>query len=231
MNNDRELYLEYRSRFVCDLLKYHGRTKVDSIADFGCGDGRLLAALTEKLGAAHAIGVDLDADPNRSSARIRYHRANFLDFTPDQRCELVTSIQVFEHVHEPWLNRYFDALKRACKPGGMILISTPNRWRPSNLVRVATLRRPAMMYPNPGIPGEEFLGHHRESSYREMAAYLDRHFSSPEWRFQVARTAPRSTGSLGVWMINLAIYCGLWLVWRPLCVSASHDHYAVILRR
>lgn len=228
---ENQLYRDYRLRFLLDMLRDQGETDFESVIDFGCGDGKLFESLVEAVGASRATGLDYRAPIERSRAGLTYEQTNFLDVNPTERFQLVTSIQVFEHIYEPWLERYFGALKRCCADGGTVLISTPNRWRPSNLIRAATLRNPRMMNANPGVPAEEHLGHHRESSYREFSQILHRFFPASEWGIHVARPLPRRIGSTLRWGINLAVYTLLWWAWRPLCVSASHDHYAIVRRR
>lgn len=223
-------YVSYRTRFICDVLKAEVGTHSDSLVDFGCGDGRIFETIAGLVGARRALGVDYRAPLERSTPIIEYRQANFFELAPDEPFQLVTSIQVFEHIYEPWLERYFAALQRCCAPGGTILISTPNRWRPSNIVRAITLRKPLMMNANPGVPPEQHLGHHRESSYRELAGILDRFFPCSQWRVRIARPRPRRIGSRSRWIANLAVHDLLCWAWIPLCVSASHDHYAVIRR-
>lgn len=234
--NEKNPYLEYRTSFIVDVLKDYGKTDFDSVVDFGCGDGRLFCALVDQLGANRGVGVDYRAPVGESKPPVEFVQTNFFEYSPSQSFDLVTSIQVFEHIYEPWLEKYFDAIKRCCNSNGTILISTPNRWRPSNIVRVMTFRKPWMMNANPGVPAEEHLGHHRESSYRELAEILGRFFPADQWRVQIARPAPRRIGSAGSigstarLALNLSVYYLLWWAWRPLCVSSSHDHYAVIQR-
>lgn len=229
--NDQDRYLLYRTRFIFDILATHGRTAFDSVADFGCGDGRMLCAMVKEAEAKRAIGIDFRAPVDRSTPQIEFAREDFFEFTPRDSYDLVTSIQVFEHIYEPWLPKYFDALGRSCRAGGTILISTPNRWRPSNIMRALSLRKPHMMNANPGIPAEQHLGHHRECSYRELSEIIGRFFPKPDWRFSISRPIPRQIGSTLRWTLNLGVYYALWWAWRPLCVSASHDHYVVVQRR
>ncbi len=228
--NDHDQALNYRIQFILDVLATHGRTSFDSIVDFGCGDGRLFRVLCEKLAVERAVGVDLRAPAEQSTPQIEFAREDFFEFRSGDPFDLVTSIQVFEHIHEPWLPKYFDALKRSCRPGGTILISTPNRWRPSNVIRAISLRQPHMMNANPGVPAEQHLGHHRECSYRELAELTARFFPADQWRVSIARPIPRAIGSPLRWILNLGVYYLLWFAWRPLCVSASHDHYVVAER-
>ena len=124
------------------------------------------------------------------------HRGNFLEEAPEEQYELVLSNQVFEHIYEPWLPKYFDSLKASCAPGGVILLSTPNRWRPKNILRVLTFRPPEMMNPNMGVPPEQHLGHHRECSWRELYKFINQYFQKPEWSICIVRLVPHPKGSL-----------------------------------
>jgi cyclopropane fatty-acyl-phospholipid synthase-like methyltransferase len=198
--------------------------------DLGSDDGSNLRRIAKSVKARTAMGVDFRAvDGVRHG--IHFRRGNILEFVPDQEYDLVISNQVFEHIYERWLPKYFAVLRRCCAPGGLILLSTPNRWRSRNLVRLATLRRPYIMNPNPGIPPEQHLGHHRECSYRELRTILREEFPGPEFRVRIFRAFPTSENSVSRWLAQVLVYVAAWPLWRLLFVSASQDHYAVIERR
>lgn len=210
-------------------LRKISRTRFDSILDLGCGDGSILRSLALQAHTKRAVGIDLTISDSNSGP-VSLYRGNILEYKPPELFDLVVSNQVFEHIYEPWLPRYFQTLKQSCAPGGVIMISTPNRWRPKNLMRRLMLRPLDMMDPNPGVPPEQHLGHHRECSYRELRAILDQFFPEPEWNFEIVRLVPRFTESHARWITNLVIYFSAWLVWRPLLTSASQDHYALVQR-
>jgi SAM-dependent methyltransferase len=226
----RDIETRYRTQFMYDVLKRVSRTRFESIIDFGCGDGSILLSMKEKIGANGAKGIDLGVS-EIAYDHVFLCRGDLLEYVPDAQYQLVISNQVFEHIYEPWLPRYFGVLKGSCAPGGLVLLSTPNRWRPTNIARGLLFRRPYMMSPNKGVPPEQHLGHHRECSYRELGALMDQYFEKPEWDSQILRTVPRPIGSIAHWIFNLLVYFVLWPVWRPLLVSASHDHYVVIQRK
>jgi SAM-dependent methyltransferase len=219
----------YRTQLILDVLKPIPETRFESVVDFGCGDGSNLRSVAEIIGAKRAKGVDLSVSDVQSGPVV-LHRGNLLDYSSDEQYQLVISNQVFEHIYDPWLPRYFNTLKASCAPGGIILISTPNRWRPKNLFRFLTFRRPYMMQPNTGLPPEQHLGHHRECSYRELRSILSEYFQAPEWNFTIVRTIPRLLESRARWLANVFVYFVLWIFWRPSFVSASQDHYVVIRR-
>jgi len=221
---------EYRSRLVWTVLKKVGRTRFDSVLDLGCADGTILRVIAESVGSRRALGIDLNV-PETDAGAVVLRRGSFLEFRPDEPFDLVLSNQVFEHIYEPWLPKYFSALKASCNARGMVLLSTPNRWRPRNLLRLLALRRPSMMQPNPGVPPEEHLGHHRECSFRELRAILEGHFPETDWHIRFIRLAPRFTESTARLLVNLAVYWVGWILWRPVFASASQDHYIVVSRK
>lgn len=100
----------------------------DVVLDAGCGSGRVFQY---RFGAHErprlVVGVDVTSEPrgNRNvdaAARADLAHLPFHDATFD----LVFSSHVAEHLVEP--ERVFGELARVMKPGGRLLILTPNRW-------------------------------------------------------------------------------------------------------
>ena len=106
--------------------------------DVGCGAG-LLAEPLARLGARvtavdaaaeliaaardHAFGGHLDID---------YRTAAVEDV--DGQFDLVTALEVIEHVADP--QAFIDSLAARLAPGGLLLLSTPNRTRWSKLLTI-----------------------------------------------------------------------------------------------
>ncbi len=109
--------------------------------DVGCGAG-LLAEPLARLGA-HVTG--LDAAPE-SIAVARTHaagqglsidyRAVGVETLTDERFDLVTAMEVIEHVVDP--AAFVRALARVLAPGGLLILSTPNR-TPLSRLGIVTL--------------------------------------------------------------------------------------------
>ena len=104
-----------------------------TVLDAGCGEGYGLAMLAE-AGAERVIGADLDAPTVAHVAaryaavdpRIEVHRAELMDLPlADDEVDLTVSLQVIEHLHD--IPGYLRSLHRVTRPGGSILIGTPNR--------------------------------------------------------------------------------------------------------
>jgi SAM-dependent methyltransferase len=104
-----------------------------TVLDAGCGEGYGLTVLAA-AGAARVVGVDLDA-PTVAHARASYaaddprievHRAELKDLPlADAEVELTVSLQVIEHVWD--VPGTLASLARVTRPGGHVLLATPNR--------------------------------------------------------------------------------------------------------
>lgn len=109
-----------------------------SALDVGCGAG-LLAEPLARLGASVTA---IDAAPELiAAARLHAqgqgleidYRAAAVEET-DGRFDLVTSLEVIEHVADP--GEFVAALAARLAPGGLMILSTPNRTALSRLLMV-----------------------------------------------------------------------------------------------
>jgi 2-polyprenyl-6-hydroxyphenyl methylase/3-demethylubiquinone-9 3-methyltransferase len=116
--------------------------------DVGCGAGLLCEPLA-RLGAA-VTGIDAAAE---NIAAASAHAAS-AGHNIDYRCgdvgvlglagfDLVTSLEVLEHVADP--AAFVAALSAALAPGGLMVLSTPNRTARSRLLLVEAAERTGMI--------------------------------------------------------------------------------------
>ena len=107
--------------------------------DVGCGAG-LLAEPLARLGAAV---TGLDAAPENVAVAVAHaaaaglaieYRAGELAQLGDERFDLVTCLEVIEHVADP--AAFVRGLAAALAPGGLMILSTPNRTPLSRLALV-----------------------------------------------------------------------------------------------
>jgi len=112
--------------------------------DVGCGAGLLCEPLA-RLGAA-VTGVDAAAE-NIAAAKahaegsglvITYHSGDIAALGLSG-FDLVTSMEVIEHVADK--QAFVNALAQAMAPGGLMVLSTPNRTRQSRLLLVEGAER------------------------------------------------------------------------------------------
>ena len=98
------------------------------ILDAGCGEG-YGADLCAAFGAA-VTGVDYDetaiAHVARVYPRVEAVRANLAALPlPDDTFDAVMSLQVIEHLWN--LGEFLTEIRRVLRPGGIVVVSTPNR--------------------------------------------------------------------------------------------------------
>lgn len=107
--------------------------------DMGCGAGLLCEPLA-RLGAT-VTGIDAAAE---NVAVARHHAAQSglgvdyrqggIETLGRQRFDLVTSLEVIEHVTDP--GAFVRGLADALAPGGLMILSTPNRTSLSHLAMI-----------------------------------------------------------------------------------------------
>jgi SAM-dependent methyltransferase len=96
------------------------------VLDAGCGSGRVFQhRLAGRV--RHVIGVDV-TDQMRDNKNIDTSTKADLGNLPfdDETFDLVVMSTVAEHLREP--ERVFLELARVLRPGGRLLVLTPNRW-------------------------------------------------------------------------------------------------------
>lgn len=94
------------------------------VLDLGCGSGYGAAELAQRC--EWLLGVDrVSPDPASRRGRAQFLRADIagLPLAP-AAFDLVVSFQVIEHLEDP--APYLDAMARLVRPGGTVLITTPN---------------------------------------------------------------------------------------------------------
>jgi 2-polyprenyl-6-hydroxyphenyl methylase / 3-demethylubiquinone-9 3-methyltransferase len=135
-----------RLRYIRDQVDQHwGLDETDlkplagkRVADVGCGAG-LLAEPLARLGAA-VTGID--AAPGNIAAALAHAAGQGLEIdyraggaeALGGRYDLVTSLEVVEHVADP--AGFVAALAAAVAEGGLLVLSTPNRTALSKLVLI-----------------------------------------------------------------------------------------------
>ena len=99
-----------------------------AVLEAGCGEGYgadLLAGVAERV-----VGLDYDAltatHVARRYPRVGIARANLVALpVPDARLDAVVSLQVIEHLWDQGL--FLRECLRVLRPGGWLMVSTPNR--------------------------------------------------------------------------------------------------------
>jgi len=121
-------YLCYQLHIATLVEKCHPT----SILDVGCGDGRFLGLLSDAI--PRRVGVDL-SDKAISYAKafhpnVDYRCADIKDL--DENFDVVTCIEVLEHIPEEQLCSFVQNLFGRCNSGGKLIISVPTKILPVN---------------------------------------------------------------------------------------------------
>ncbi len=100
----------------------------EEVLDAGAGTGYGARLLGET--AKNVLGIDYSPEAvaysttHYSAPNIKYTRANIEDLDFVSQFDVAVSFQVIEHLKDP--SDFLSRLRRAVRPGGLILITTPN---------------------------------------------------------------------------------------------------------
>jgi SAM-dependent methyltransferase len=109
------------------------------ILDLGCGLGHITAQIQRKFPSAEVSGLDASISAI-AAAKKAYEGIDFV--VADAYCppylpgyfDVVVCNNIWEHVPDPL--RLLQAIKRILNPEGVLIISTPSRYRLGNIARV-----------------------------------------------------------------------------------------------
>ena len=111
----------------------------DKVLDIGCGPGSFLSVVGQTKPQAKAIGVDVASrqidfaiqnvqsqfTDGRVSFQVMKIDENRLPF-PDASFDVVTCIEVIEHIHPYLAIKLLEEARRVLKPTGRLIVTTPN---------------------------------------------------------------------------------------------------------
>jgi 2-polyprenyl-3-methyl-5-hydroxy-6-metoxy-1,4-benzoquinol methylase len=127
--NDLKNYLNHRKFYEFSAQFVKGK----KVADIGCGSGYGCEIL-KKRGAAYVSGADISEESIRFASSRYGDLADFsmqgitdLKEYQDRSFDIAVCSEVLEHIKEYGLeNRAIVELKRIVRPGGLLIIGTPN---------------------------------------------------------------------------------------------------------
>ncbi|MFQ5676006.1 MAG: class I SAM-dependent methyltransferase [bacterium] len=148
-----------RGQLVCDILESFAPVQGLKILDIGCGEGGTSLALSQRGAEITAIDFNpvrvekLANDLKDSGTKFSVQRGDAQVLTFDNgQFDCVILQDVLEHLHQP--AQALREASRVLKKGGLLYLSTPNRWSPLNffsdphwnLPLVSTLPRKGVEY-------------------------------------------------------------------------------------
>ncbi|WP_306320747.1 MULTISPECIES: class I SAM-dependent methyltransferase [unclassified Streptomyces] len=155
-------------------------TRTATVLDIGCGDGTAAATTARHLPGRHRlIGLDWSQDAlRRASHRVPHvvrgeltgHGLPFATASADA----VLLSEVIEHLVDP--DAALDEIRRVLRPGGHLMLSTPNlaAWynRALLLVGVQPVFSEVSLRAIHGRPGTEVVGHLRLYTPRALREFV-----------------------------------------------------------
>ncbi|MEV3859127.1 class I SAM-dependent methyltransferase [Streptomyces sp. NPDC050095] len=168
-----------QTRVLAEALR---GTRRAAILDIGCGDGSAAATAARLLPGHRLIGVDWSQDALRRAAdrapdavqvvrgELTGHGLPFGDGTADA----VLLSEVIEHLVDP--DAALDEIRRVLRPGGHLMLSTPNlaAWynRALLLAGVQPVFSEVSLRAIHGRPGTEVVGHLRLYTRRALREFV-----------------------------------------------------------
>ncbi|UYQ60786.1 class I SAM-dependent methyltransferase [Streptomyces peucetius] len=164
-----------QARLLADAL---GASPGQLVLDVGCGDGSAACAAAPYLAGHRLVGVDWSHDALRRArprmgAVVRGELDRGLPFA-DGCADAVLFSEVVEHLVDP--DRALDELRRVLRPGGHLMLSTPNlaAWynRALLLAGVQPVFSEVSLRGIHGRPGSQVVGHLRLYTARALRSFL-----------------------------------------------------------
>ena len=133
--------IEYLEREIIDsaaeeTIRIGHIQENDRVLDFGCGRGTLVIELAKRgirtTGSdfsEHAIqfAQNLAAKfPKEVQDRLEFWKLDIKEFNFHELFDVIIFNQVYEHLYDWELETFLSKFKKALKPGGRLVISTPN---------------------------------------------------------------------------------------------------------
>jgi ubiquinone/menaquinone biosynthesis C-methylase UbiE len=110
----------------------------DTVLDFGCGPGSFLHLLGKSdKNIAEGIGIDVSSNQIKFAmdhVGVQFPYIKFVELDsdevrfpfPDQKFDIITIIEVIEHIHPFILSNTINELKRCLNKDGRMIFTTPN---------------------------------------------------------------------------------------------------------
>jgi SAM-dependent methyltransferase len=117
------------ARNLCDEEEW------SSLMDLGCGDGRFVSELSRDRSHRDIVGVDYSgraiALARAMNPGLEYRAADILNDDLDGRqFDVVTLIEVIEHIPPRDLDAFIERAVGFLRPGGRLVLTVPHRNRP-----------------------------------------------------------------------------------------------------
>lgn len=125
----KEIHEGHKKRYEFALPYAKGKKVIDVACGFGTGS-KMLAEVAESV-----VGVDLSeeelgfARPNYEGGNLKFLKEDATKMpVPDNSFDLAVSFETIEHLDAVEQSDFLKELRRVVRPGGVILLSTPDHY-------------------------------------------------------------------------------------------------------
>ncbi|MBD3279274.1 MAG: methyltransferase domain-containing protein [Candidatus Pacebacteria bacterium] len=116
------------------LINQLAQLKWQSLADVGCGDGRLVKELAYRFPQRKIVGIDYSPTAIKLAQalnpNLNFLKQDITDKNFNQQYEVLTLIEVLEHIPLQQIKKFITALVKLLKPKGYLLITVPHQNKP-----------------------------------------------------------------------------------------------------
>ena len=103
----------------------------ESLVDIGCGDGRFLRELRHRFPEKQLLGIDYSQRAiglaGAMNPDLRFRCADIYAEEPAGQFDVVTLLEVLEHIPIDRVDSFVAALSRYLEPGGRLLLTVPHQ--------------------------------------------------------------------------------------------------------
>ncbi len=139
------LHIDQSEMKARQVLGFLGDIKINSLLDIACGAGKITTILSETLKPNFTVGLDISkamidvTKKNNTSKNINWVNQNIFSYSPKEKFNLVTCIDILEHVNDD-----FALLTKVKTLGNRILIKVPmeNSFLDNKIIRRLKIRDP-----------------------------------------------------------------------------------------
>ncbi len=126
-----------------------------TLVDYGCGQGRFLNDLATDIKATRPDVSLRGYDPYMSAKFDGYEVVSNIDEIAPESVDVVTCLEVYEHLNDDEVLDFIDFSVKVLKPGGKLLVTVPIEIGPVLLVK--ELSRSVLHRRRPQMPIAELL--------------------------------------------------------------------------
>ncbi|MGB0887513.1 MAG: class I SAM-dependent methyltransferase [Vicingaceae bacterium] len=131
-------FQQRRLKSTIDLIPAAAKNQSLRLLDIGCGEGHFTDVIKKEFPKFEVHGLDYSVSAidyaHKTFSEINFITANaYHPPYQNEYFDIVVCNNLWEHVPDPL--QMLRAMKRVLKPNGLLIVSTPSRYRFSNLIK------------------------------------------------------------------------------------------------